>query len=74
MTPAANGLSAGDDTMAFEMSGGGESVYVVLNRGDAAASVGGLPGGAYTDELTGERLSGPSVMVPARGSRVLVAE
>jgi len=67
------GLSADADTMAFEMSGGGESVFVVLNRSDSAKSVGGLPGGSYTDELSGDQVDGPSVMVPARGSRVLVA-
>jgi len=67
------GLSANTDTMAFEMSGDGESLFVVLNRGDSPASVGGLPGGSYTDELTGDQIEGPSVMVPARGSRVLVA-
>ena len=59
--------------MAFEMSGGGDSVFVVLNRSDSEASVGGLPGGSYTDELSGEQVDGPSVMVPARGSRVLIA-
>ena len=70
---ARKGLSANADTMAFEMSGGGESVFVVLNRSDSPASVGGLPGGSYTDELSGDQVDGPSVMVPARGSRVLVA-
>ncbi|MCA9659913.1 MAG: hypothetical protein KC486_16330 [Myxococcales bacterium] len=66
-------LSVDADTMAFEMSGGGDTVYVLLNRSDAAKSVGGIPGGSYTDEISGDSVDGPSVMVPARGSRVLVA-
>ncbi len=68
------GLSADAETMAFEMSGGGDAVFVLLNRGDGAASVGGLPAGSYTDALTGEQVNGPAVMVPARGSRVLIAD
>ena len=44
----------------------------VLNRSDSAKAVGGLPTGSLTDQLTGDMLSGPSVMVPARGARVLV--
>jgi glycosidase len=66
-------LSAGGDTFAYEMSGEGETVSVAINRGDAATSVSGLPGAALKDELTGEMVMGPSVMVPARSARILVA-
>ena len=65
-------LSVDADTMAYSMTGDGDTIYVVLNRSDSAKSVGGLPGGSLTDELSGEVVMGPSVMVPARGSRVLV--
>ncbi|MCA9634636.1 MAG: hypothetical protein KC420_01195, partial [Myxococcales bacterium] len=66
-------LSVDADTMAYQMSGDGDTVYVLLNRSDSAKSVGGLPGGAFTDALSGAGVQGPSVMVPARGSMVLVA-
>lgn len=66
-------LSADADTLAYEMSGDGDTVSVALNRSDSAKSVGGLPGGMLKDELTGEMVTGPSVMVPARSARILVA-
>ena len=66
-------LSVTDDTMAYSMSGGGDTVYVVLNRSDAAQSVGGLPAGSLSDELGGGMVQGPTVMVPARGAMVLSA-
>ncbi|MCA9689775.1 MAG: hypothetical protein KC636_09205, partial [Myxococcales bacterium] len=69
---ARQSISANNDTMAYRMSDGDDEVFVVINRGDGAATVGGLPAGALVDELSGEQLSGPDVMVPARGARVLV--
>ncbi|HRI48959.1 MAG TPA: alpha-amylase family glycosyl hydrolase [Pseudomonadota bacterium] len=65
-------LSLSDDTWAYKMVDGADTVYVVLNRSDSAKAVGGLPTGSFTDQLTGDMLSGPSVMVPPRGARVLV--
>jgi glycosidase len=67
-------LSADADTFAFEMSGEGETVSVAINRADAAKSVAGLPAAGLKDELTGEVVMGPSVMVPARSARILVAQ
>ena len=66
-------LSVTDDTMAYSMSAGGDTIYVALNRSDVAQSVGGLPGGSLTDELGGGAVQGPTVMVPARGALVLSA-
>jgi glycosidase len=64
-------LGASNDTMAYKMTSGTDTVYVVLNRGDGAASVGGLPSGSFTDALTGGTFSGPSVQVPARSALIL---
>ncbi|MFY0541839.1 alpha-amylase family glycosyl hydrolase [Nannocystis pusilla] len=66
-------LGADADTMAYSMAGEGETVWVALNRSDAGKSVGGLPAMALKDELSGETVDGPTVMVPARSARVLVA-
>ena len=38
------------DTLAYKMSDGTDTVFVVVNRGDSQQSVGGLPGGAMTVE------------------------
>ena len=48
-------------------------VFVAVNRGDSAQSVGNLPGGSLTDLLNGGTVSGPSVMVPARSARILTS-
>jgi glycosidase len=65
-------LSSAQDTMAYEVKDASETVYVVLNRGDAPASVGGVPAGSYTDALSGEMIEGGMVSVPARSARILV--
>ncbi len=64
-------LSATTETMAFRMQEGSDVVIVAVNRGDNAASVGGLDAGSYTDALSGAAHSGPTVQVPARSSLVL---
>ena len=51
-----------------------DRVYVLLNRGDGAANIGGLPSGSFTDEIDGSSVSGPSVSVPARSARILIAQ
>jgi glycosidase len=67
-------LSAGAQTFAYEVKDASETVYVVLNRGDAAAGVPGVPAGSYLDELSGDMVDGGGdVDVPARSARVLVA-
>ncbi|MEZ4299722.1 MAG: alpha-amylase family glycosyl hydrolase [Polyangiaceae bacterium] len=61
-----------NDTLAYKMSTGADTVYVVVNRGDSQQSVGGLPGGQMTNLLNDQMVSGPSVNVPARSSMILV--
>ncbi|MBK7825788.1 alpha-amylase family glycosyl hydrolase [Nannocystis sp.] len=68
-------LSAGADTFAYEMKDAMETVYVVINRGDAQAGVSGVPAGSYKDELElggGMIDGGGDVSVPARSARILV--
>lgn len=66
-------LSSGQHTFGYEMKDANETVYVVLNRGDADATVSGVPAGSYKDELGGGMIEGGDVAVPARSARVLVA-
>lgn len=65
-------LGATSHTLAYEMTSAEETLYVVVNRGDTPRSVGGLPGGALTNLLTGSSVGGPSVKVPARSAMILV--
>jgi glycosidase len=67
-------LSADNDTLLYSMSEGSETIYVAFNRADATRTVGGLPGGSYTDLLGGPGVSGPSFDLPARTSVILVAQ
>jgi glycosidase len=64
-------LFTDDDSWVYRMADGGDTVYVAVNRSDGAKSVGGLPAGALTDQLTGGALTGPTVSVPARGVLVM---
>ena len=64
-------LTLTDDTWAYKMVDGSDVVYVVLNRSDSAKSVGGLPTGSFSDALSGETVSGPTVSVPARSARLM---
>lgn len=66
-------LSATDDTFVYSMSDGSETLYVAINRGDVEQTATGLPGGALSDLLNLESVSGPAVRVPARSTRVLKA-
>jgi glycosidase len=66
-------LSSGNHTLAYEMKDSNETVFVAINRGDAAADVTGVPDGSYLDELSGDMVDGGTVNVPARSARVLVA-
>ena len=63
----------------MELAGAGdldETVYVAINRDDAAHDVGGVPNGSYVDELADEPVTveGEVVSVPARSLRVLVPQ
>lgn len=67
-------VSGGSDTFVYKMTGCGEAedVYVMVNRGDFAAQVSGLPAGEYTNLLWGGSVTGGgTVEVPARSILVL---
>ncbi len=66
-------LSVSDNTFAYSMTYNSDTVYVLVNRGDSAAPVGGLPAGNYKNLLDGSQVSGPAPNLPARSSMVLVA-
>ena len=40
-------LSVTDDTIAYQMTQGAETIYVLVNRGDSPATLTGLPDGAW---------------------------
>jgi glycosidase len=61
-----------DNAIAYKMTSGGDTLYIVINRGDGAEQVSGLPASAQ-DLLSGATVSGPSVSVPARTSMILLA-
>jgi glycosidase len=66
-------LSVGDETWAYKMASGTDTVYVAVNRSDSAQSIDKLPGGALTDLLGGGSVTGPTIMVPARSSMILTS-
>jgi glycosidase len=67
-------LHADDDTFVYTVRSDADddSVWVAVNRSDAALDVGSLPEGDLVDALTGDTFVGPSVSVSARSARVLV--
>jgi glycosidase len=66
-------LRADSDVWVFSKQSVEETVYVAINRGDAPASIGGLPGTA--DELVaGEAPSGGRATVPGRQTRIYIAK
>jgi glycosidase len=65
-------LSVNADTLAYQMQGGGDTVWVAINRSDSQQSIGNLPGGSLTDLVTGSTVNGPAVNVPARSTMILI--
>ncbi len=65
-------LSVTNDVLAYSMTSGSDTVYVVVNRGDTQQAASGLPSGSLQDLLTGQTVTGASLHVPARTSMVLV--
>ena len=64
-------LGSSQDVLSFKMVAPGDTVYVVLNRGDAAQPPVSLPSGEYTDLLTGQTVRA-SEMVPPRSAWLLI--
>jgi glycosidase len=64
-------LGIARDVLVYQLTAAGDTVYVALNRSDAAQPAVGLPAGTFTDVVTNTAFSGP--MIPARRGVVLVA-
>ncbi len=64
-------LGSTNHTLVYQMLGGGDHVYVALNRADQAQPGQGLPGGNYEDLVTGQQVTAP-LSIPARTGMVLV--
>jgi glycosidase len=64
-------LGATADTLAYQMAYQGDVVTVVVNRSDSSKTVSNLPAGNLQDLLNGGTVSGPSIDVPARTTRIL---
>ncbi|HEU0034276.1 MAG TPA: alpha-amylase family glycosyl hydrolase [Kofleriaceae bacterium] len=64
-------LGVTNDVMTYKMTGEGDTVFVVLNRGDGQQQAPGLPGGTYKDAITGETIASPVTLAP-RSALVLV--
>ena len=66
-------LGVSTDALVYKMTSPGDTVYVVLNRGDGAQGAVGLPSGDYTDAVTGETVHAP-LTLPPRTGLLLVAQ
>lgn len=64
-------LGATSDVFVYKMSAPGDTVFVALNRSDAAQPAVNLPAGDYTDAVTGDAIQAP-LMIPPRSALVLV--
>jgi glycosidase len=64
-------LGASGDVLVYSMTSPGETIYVALNRGDAAQPAVNLPAGDYVDLVSNAPVAAP-VSVPARSAFVLV--
>ncbi len=64
-------ISATDNTFVYSMSDGVETLYIAINRGDSDETVSALPAQSFQDLLTQSSVAGPSVLIPARSTRVL---
>jgi glycosidase len=63
-------VSVTNDTYAYRMSLGADSVVIAINRSDLPRAVDGLPTSA-TDLLTGDKVNGPSVNLGPRSAMIL---
>ncbi|CAN5924262.1 hypothetical protein BH11MYX4_BH11MYX4_50300 [soil metagenome] len=67
-------LESSADVWAYSRITTGDTVYVAVNRSDAPKDVSTLPGGNYTELVTGATASGPKVTIPARQTRIFVSK
>jgi glycosidase len=64
-------LRADADVWVYARATLGDTVYVAVNRSDSDKSVTGLPSGALDELVTQTQVSGGSINVPARQTRIL---
>ena len=67
-------LESSADVWAYSRITTGDTVYVAVNRSDSPKDVNSLPGGNYTELVTGGAASGPKVSIPARQTRIFVSK
>ena len=67
-------LESSADVWAYSRITTGDTVYVAVNRSDSPKDVNSLPGGSYTELVTGAGASGPKVSIPARQTRIFVSK
>ncbi len=66
-------LWATPDALLWAMADAQETVYVAVNRGDTPQTVQGLPDGvALQDMLSGQTVTGPSLLLQPRSAQILV--
>ncbi len=58
----------------YSLSTAGDTIYVAINRGDGAQNATGLPSGALDELVTDTTVSGPSISIPARQTRIFVSK
>ncbi len=63
-------ISVTADAWLYSMRSAEETLYVAINRGDASATLSGLPAGALTELLEGTTAMGPNATVPPRQARI----
>jgi hypothetical protein len=52
------------DALVYKMSAAGDTVFVALNRSDAAQGAPNLPSGTYVDLITGGTVTAPLMLAP----------
>jgi glycosidase len=69
------GVDYGQDTYAFRMSDGDETIYVLLNRADGQSNLNGIPAGTYQELISGQNMlvDGP-VTVGGQDAKILLAQ
>jgi glycosidase len=65
-------INANGDTWLFLRQTSEDTVYVAVNRSDSPKEVTGLPEGALDDLIESQSVSGPTVTIPPRQTRIFV--
>jgi glycosidase len=66
-------LEVSTDVWAYSRVTSGDTVYVAVNRGDTDQNINSLPAGSYSELVTGGTATGPQATIPARQTRIYVA-